>query len=794
VFVRGLGDRYTKTVLNSMDIPGLDPDRNSLQMDIFPTSVIDNIIVIKSFTADLPADFTGGVVNIETKDFPEEKKAKVSASLGYIPSMHFNNDYLTYEGGKTDWIGYDDGTRDIPATENVPFYSEAVVNPDGPDGIRFREILDGFNPTMAAMKQKSFMDFSIDASAGNQINREKVSWGYNAAISYKNNTDYFEDAEFGRYGLSSDPDVNEMELREFQQGDIGVNYVLISGMAGVALKTKKSKYRLNFLHLQNGESKAGVFDYNKTNQGTEFKGYQHNLEYGQRSLTNILLNGKHVLGSKWDLEWKLSPTLSKIDDPDIRFTRYLVTDEGNLVIGTESGFPERIWRELEEVNYAGVAHVNKEYSVRGEKAKLQFGGAYTYRERDYIIRSYAINIRNIPLTGDPDELFYPENLWPYEGNVSRGTTYEARFEPTNPNQFNANSMMGAGYISTELNPFNRMKTILGVRMESYTQRYTGQDQLGTIVLDNAKVLDAVDFFPSINFIYSLTENQNLRLSYTKTIARPSFKELSYAEIFDPITGRTFVGGLFRDANDVAGIEYWDGNLESTYIQNVDLRWEFYQPGGQTIALSGFYKHFNNPLELVQYFTLVGAFQPRNVGDGQVYGAELEIRKNLDFVGGFAQNFSFNANVTYAKSQVELSATELQSREDNARTGQTVDDYRDMAGQAPYLINAGISYNGGEKGFWQNLEAGLYYFVQGQTLFIVGIADRPDIYTVPFHSLNLNANKSFGKNNRMQLGFKIDNILNNTKETVYKSYGASDQYFSRLSPGTKFTVRFGFNIW
>jgi hypothetical protein len=142
----------------------------------------------------------------------------------------------------------------------------------------------------------------------------------------------------------------------------------------------------------------------------------------------------------------------------------------------------------------------------------------------------------------------------------------------------------------------------------------------------------------------------------------------------------------------------------------------------------------------------------------------------------------------------LSATELQSREDNARTGQTVDDYRDMAGQAPYLINAGISYNGGEKGFWQNLEAGLYYFVQGQTLFIVGIADRPDIYTVPFHSLNLNANKSFGKNNRMQLGFKIDNILNNTKETVYKSYGASDQYFSRLSPGTKFTVRFGFNIW
>jgi hypothetical protein len=777
-----------------MDIPGLDPDRNSIQMDIFPTNVIDNIVVVKSFTADLAADFTGGVINIETKDFPEEKKANVSGSLGYIPSMHFNNDYLTYEGGKTDWLGYDDGTRAIPATENIPFYTDAIVNPNGPDGQRFREILEAFNPTLAAMKEKSFLDYSIGASAGNQINREKVSWGYNASISYKNNTDYFQNAEFGRYGLSSDKDVYEMETRELQQGDFGVNYILLSGMAGVALKTEKSKYRLNVLHLQNGESKAGVFDYNKTNQGTEFKGFQHNLEYSQRSLTNILLNGKHVLGNKWDLEWKLSPTLSKIDDPDIRFTRYVVTDENRLVIGTESGFPERIWRELEEVNYSGVAHVNKEYTFRGEKAKLQFGGAYTYKERDYSIRSFALNIRNIPLTGDPDELFYPENLWPYEGNISKGTTYEARFVPTNPNQFNASSNMVAGYISTEVNAFNRMKTILGLRVESYTQRYTGQDQLGDKVLDNEKVLDNIDFFPSINFIYSLTENQNLRLSYTQTIARPSFKELSYAEIFDPITGRTFIGGLFRDADDVAGIEYWDGNLVSTNIRNADLRWEYFQPGGQTISVSGFYKYFKNPIELVQYATLIGAFQPRNVGDGQVFGAELELRKNLDFISDKMKNFSFNANFTYTKSRIKLSATEKQSRLENARTGQTVDDYRDMAGQAPYLINAGISYNGGENGFWQGLEAGLYYNVQGETLFIVGIADRPDIYTVPFNSLNFNANKNFGKNNRMNIGIKIENILGDKKEAIFKSYEASDQYYTRLDPGTKFTLRFGYNIF
>ncbi len=797
VFVRGLGDRYTKTLLNGMDIPGLDPDRNSLQMDIFPTNVIDNIVVEKSFTADLPADFTGGIVDIATKDFPEEKKAAISLSLGYIPSMHFNDNYLTYEGGKTDWLGFDDGTRAIPATENIPFYIDALRDPEGEAGQRFRQILNDFNPTMAAMKQQSFMDYGIGASLGNQINGKKLSWGYNAAISYKNETDFYQDAVFGRYGLSSDPGVYQMETREHQTGNYGVNNVLWSALAGLALKTEKSKFRINFLHLQNGESKAGIFDYVKSNQGTEFSGYQHNLEYSQRSMTNLLLNGKHILGNKWDLEWRLSPTLSKMEDPDIRFTRYVVTDAGHLVIGTESGFPERIWRDLEEVNYSGSAHASKGFEIRGEKAQLMFGGAYTYKERDFNIRSFALNIRQPqpwPLTGNPNELFYPENLWPRDGNLGSGTTYEARFIPTNPNKFNANTNMAAGYVSLEFSPVMNLKAIMGVRVENFVQRYTGRDQLGNHVLNDDKVLDNTGLFPSVNLIYNLAEDQNLRFSYTQTIARPSFKELSYAEIFDPITGRTFIGGLFEDADNESGVVYWDGKLVSSRIQNIDLRWELFHPGGQTLSLSAFYKIFKNPIELVQYSTLVGAFQPRNVGDGEVLGAELELRKNLDFISTGMKNLSLNANFTYTRSRIRLSPTEFESRLANARTGQSVDQYRDMAGQAPYLINAGLAYNGGEKGFWQGLEAGLYYNVQGETLLIVGIVDRPDIYTVPFHSLNFNANKSFGKNNRMSIGLKVENILNDKKEAIFKSYDSANRYYTRLSPGTKFTLRFGYRIF
>jgi TonB-dependent receptor len=794
VFVRGLGDRYTKTILNGMEIPGLDPDRNTIQLDIFPTNIIDNIIVYKSFTADLPADFTGGVIDIAIKDFPDKKQGNISISAGYNPSYHFNSGYVTYKGSAADFLGFDNGARAIPATDNIPLYAEVVTDPYGTQGMRYQEILHGFNPTMAAHTQTSFMDYSISATLGNQIARDKVTWGYNFAVSYKNNTEFHKNAEYGRYGLSADPNVYEMEVREFQDGNVGVSNVLLSGLAGVALKTKMSKYRLNIVHLQNGESSAGIFNYLGADQGSEFQAIQHNLDYSQRAMTNILLDGKHVFDkSKWTLEWKLSPTLSTMDDPDIRFTRY-VTENGRYIIGTESGFPQRIWRNLKEINLAGIINVTKEFQIRQKKAELKFGGAYTFKERDFAIRDFAFNIRNLTLTGNPDELFYPENLWPVDSNVNRGTTYDASFVPINPNQFNANVNYAAGYLSFEAYVFKKLKAILGVRFENYVQRYTGQDQLGNYNLDNQKVLDNSNFFPSVNLIYNLSEKQNLRASYTMTVARPSFKELSYAEIYDPISGRTFVGGLFRDANDAEGIVYWDGNLVSTSIHNFDLRWEFFPKASQTISVSAFYKKFINPIEIVQYATLAGAFQPRNVGDGQIFGGELEFRLNLDLISKSLKNLQVTANVTYVKSRIKMSKTEYDSRIDNARTGQTVTEYREMAGQAPYVINVGLSYEGGEKGFWDGFMAGIYYNVQGLTLQYVGMVDRPDIYTKPFNSLNFNASKDLGKNKRFQIGFKVTNILNSYKESVYRSYEAADQYFTRLDQGITFTASLKYNLF
>ncbi|GAA0879273.1 TonB-dependent receptor [Algoriphagus jejuensis] len=787
VYVRGLGDRYTKTVLNGMDVPGLDPDRNTIQMDIFPTNVIDNIIVSKSFTSDLPADFTGGVVDIETKDFPEEKTMKLGISGGINPSMHFNNNYITYQGGKTDFLGFDDGTRAIPTggRTDIPQYGQVVGNPNSPAGLEFQQILGDFNKTLGGTRQSSLMDFGLSFSLGNQIARPKVTWGYNAAVTYKNETEFYQGAEFNLYAKPIDANETELEALEQQRGDYGVNNVLLGGMAGIALKTDASKFKLNVLHLQNGESKAGTFAFQNTNLGANFEATQYNLEYSQRALTSILLSGTHFFnGRDWELSWKVAPTLSSIEDPDIRFTRFRQPTNN---ISTEVGLPTRIWRSLQEENLNGKGDITRNMSLWNRDAKLKFGGSYSFKHRLFNIQSFQFPTGDTQLTGDPNQILDEENL--FSADNRNGVRYNPDFIPTNPNEYEAYATTMGGYASMELNPAEKLKAVVGLRVEQFNQYYTGTNQTGDIVFDLVEMLDDLDFFPTVNLIYNLKENQNLRLSASRTTARPSFKEMSYAEILDPISGRTFIGGLYRETTNGGSEVLWDGNLTSTQINNFDLRWELFQQRGEMFSVSAFYKTFDRPIEMVQFLSDPGTFQPRNVGNGSVAGLEFEFRKSLRGLAPSLENFHWNTNVTVTDSKIRMSESELRSRQNSAKEGEVVDDTRVMAGQAPFIINTGLSYNS----YLTGLEAGLFYNVQGSTLNYVGFGNRTDTFSVPFHSVNFNLNKSFGADERIQAGLGVENILNQKREMVFSSYGAQDQIFTSLAPGTKikFNVAFSF---
>lgn len=787
VYVRGLGDRYTKTVLNGVDIPGLDPDRNTIQMDIFPTNVIDNIVVSKSFTAELPADFTGGVVDIETKDFPEEKTFRVSISGGVNPSMHFNKNYLTYQGGKTDWLGYDDGTRANPTggSTAIPQYGEVVGNPGGAKGQEFQQFLKGFNKTLGASTQTSMMDFGLGLSFGNQIARPKATWGYNAALTYKNETEFYQGAQFNLFAKPIDSNETELETLERQVGDYGVNNVLLGGLAGIALKTTTSKYKLNLLHLQNGESKAGIFSFENTNLGANFEATQYNLEYSQRGLSSILLSGSHFIkGGSWEVNWKLAPTRSTIEDPDIRFTRFRMPTN---TISSEVGLPARIWRSLEEYNVAGKIDLTKNLTAFSREAKIKMGGAYTFKYRDFEIQSFQFPTGTTALDGNPNTILSDKNL--FSATNRNGVRYNPDFIPNNPNKYEGYVTNIAGYGSFESSPAQNLKAILGLRVEQFNQFYTGTNQTGTLNYDLVEMLDDLDFFPTINLVWSLKESQNLRFSAARTIARPSFKELSFAEILDPITGRTFIGGLFQETANGGTEILWDGNLQSTRINNFDVRWEMFQPKGETWSVGAFYKTFENPIEIVQFLSDPGSFQPRNVGNGTVLGLELEFRKSLKFISPSLEKFLWTSNITLTESQITMSTTEKRSRELTAREGQKIGTTREMAGQAPYIVNTGIAYSDYTTGW----EAGIFYNVQGPTLNMVGFGNRTDTYAVPFNSLNLNVNKTFGADERIRTSLGVQNLLNDKREFIFSSYGAQDQFFTQLAPGMRVNFSVGFSF-
>lgn len=782
VYVRGLGDRYTKTTLNSVDIPGLDPDRNSLQIDIFPTNLIDNMMVLKSSVAEMPADFTGGVVNIETKDFPDEKILDVSLGMSVTPGMHFNSDYLTYEGGSKDFLGYDDGARALPLEARKEIIPSPISgNSDG----EVNNFLKKFNPTLAAKNQTSFMDYSLGVSMANQISLGgDKKLGYIFSGTYKSATKYYDDVVYGEYQRQISSSDYEMRYATIQNGQLGESNVLLGGLGGLALKTSKTKLMLTLMHLQNGESRAGQFNIDNDGEAVGQSGYyaiSDNLDYSQRGLTNVMLNGQHHNSDgKWKLDWRLSPTISSLNDPDVRKTAFTTRLADTLFVAGAGGNPSRIWRELDEINMVGRVDVTREHNLFGAEAKLKFGASYVYKERDYEIRSYDLQFFGAQpkFGGNPDNVLMDEFLYP-NGSVY----YSSGNGVPNPNQYNGNVNNQAVYISSEFSPLSNLKAIIGLRGENFVMRHTGRDveyaSFGTgNNLEDEKVLDSFDLFPSANFIYAFDDIQNLRISYSRTIARPSFKELSFAQILDPVTNRIFNGGLFPYSN-------WDGKLTETRIDNFDLRWEMFMSGGQLLSISAFYKKFDDPIELVRIPEQQTSteYQPRNVGDGQLFGAEIEARKNLEFISPALEKFSVNANVTVVKSQIDMFDSEFSARKAFEKDGETIEDTREMAGQSPYIINGGFTYENNSIG----LDAGLFYNVKGSTLLIVGGALFPDVYSEPFHSLNFNLNKSFGENRRSSVNLNVSNILNDVREEVYKGFNASDQYFTKFSPLTSISL-------
>ena len=731
VYVRGLGDRYTKTIFNGAEIPGLDPDKNTVQIDIFPTNIIDNILVFKSFTPDLPGDFSGGIVNIVPKDFPERKSIKLSLSGGFNPNSNLINNFRSYDGGKYDRLGFDDGTRSLGFDPTIEIPDESLDDP------ALNKLTKAMGSELAANPTKSKLNGGVSFSLGNRHKLDKVTIGYIASLNYKRNWKHYDHAEYGIY-VAEKTDNNELSLDRDITGAQSTINTLTSALVGGAIKTARHKVGFTLLSLVSGEDRAAklrAIDYSD-NPSTIARDV---LYFSERKVTTLDLHGKHLMkGEKWEAEWKVAPSFVSLDEPDVRSTGFELTSDGRFLLHPSVGADvRRSFRNLKENMINSKIDIKYKFTQWNEqKATIKFGLWGLAKQRDYSILTYLVRVKNqgeFDYLGNPDNILKEENLWTPER--PQGAFIKGNYEPANT--FNASQMVLAGYAMSTLPINKQLKLIFGARVEKSMIFYTGQDNLGHKKFDNEKIMDDFSILPSTNIIFSPRQKMNIRLSYNRTLARPTFKEKSLAQIQDPISGRNFIG---------------NPDLKVSNIDNLDLRWENYFENGELISISAFYKYFTNPIELESYNEVSpDSYTPRNHDQAKALGVEVEIKKNLGFIS-LLDNFNWNINASWVQSTIMRTN----------KVGLYDNDTRTMVGQAPYLVNSGMTYRSDN----QRFEANLSYNVQGPQLIVVGVGVNPDVFEQPFHALDTKVTYRFGSSKAYKLGVSVSNILDSEKRTIY----------------------------
>lgn len=779
VYVRGLGDRYSNTQLNGAELPSADPDKKAVQMDLFPSNLLDNIVTQKTFTPDQPGNFSGGIVNIGTKSFPDGFTLKFSTTSSYNTRSTFSDNILTYPGGDLDWLGMDDGTRGIPdllanPDITIPNVGEARNNAE------LAQQLDAyskaFNPVMAPTTRSGPVNQSYAFSVGNNISLFGRPLGYIGSISYSRKFDSYDDGQVGGWQLTGRVSETDSLKDNYRFSDRqGSEKVSWGGLATLAYKPHPGhEISLNYMHSQSGESKSRYLKGILLRDLSPSDTFETRvLGYTERNIRSFQLKGEHHLEDflNMNIDWMGSLASSTQEEPDLRFFtddyRRLRRNGLDTLLYTirSSIYPEptRYFRDLSEDSrnfHLKAAIPFRQWS--GESSKLTFGGAYNTKDRTHRERRFTyLNLNTKAYAGDPAAYFAPENTGIIDTTNGRYTfgnhiadASEAR------DNYDGEEKVAAGFAMVELPLFRRLKLVTGARFEATRMDIVSGDS----TLAPGKLRND-DWLPSANLVYQLGANMNLRAAYGKTLARPLFREKApgYAS-FDFVGGFTFIG---------------NGDLKRTLIDNYDLRWEWFSRPGEILALSGFHKRFQNPIERVLLHDN-GEIQYQNVTEGTVSGLELEARKRLDVIHSLLGNFQIGGNLSVVRSEVNISEDELQRiRYYHPEAKNT----RELQGQSPYIVNLELAYDNYKTG----TSAGIFYNVFGERLSEVSLGGTPNVFEQPRPELNLTLSQRVlpGLNAKFAAKNLLDSSVRKTHEFkgteyVFRSYQTGRVYSLGLS--------------
>lgn len=714
-------------------MPSSEADARAFSFDIIPSSQMDNLTIIKSPSAEYPADYTGGFIMVSTKEIPDTDGQSISLGANWNTASTFRR----FEYGPTaaaDFLGFGSPARSLPGGMNAALPALAGSRADNAIDLTRAGISNDWD----VRHRRPLGDLKLAADISRRWHPGNTTIGMLAALNYTNETRTLRNMENNLFGIYDAANDRPNYLRRSTDNQYNAN-TRLGAMLNFTLLSADGNHKLQ---LRNIFNQLGTSRYTWREGVSAQSDTEHSAEYYYRSRStfNTQLTGKHTLGA-YTLDWNTSYAYANRHLPDRR--RYLLNDidqPGTIALHTGNDITREWTRLGEHIASAGV-NGRRAFRMLGAEAQAQAGGYGEWRSRDYTTRSFCYE-------WNPSSCTLPDGF--RTSDVTRLLGDEANFGTNGlylielrqmRNNYRGHNALGAAYATLTL-PFGPVSVHAGLRFEHNDMTLISNTR-DTERSERSRHYRTDDLFPSVNATWRINDRHQLRLSYGRSVNRPEFREVSPSVYYD-----------FDLASDVQG----NTELRSCHIDNADLRYEFYPSHGETISLAAFCKRFLDPIEWT--YTVAGGtnlvYSYKNAESAVSYGLELDIRKSLDFIGLRGLSWSFNGALI--KSSVRFPKG---SREEN----------RPMQGQSPYLINTGLFYHNDRHAF----DLSLLYNRIGKRIIGVGRSEGssasddnarvPHSYEMPRNALDLSASKKWGEH--WELKLSVRDIL--AERVCYKQF-------------------------
>ncbi|WP_231425025.1 TonB-dependent receptor [Pedobacter sp. Leaf250] len=757
VVIRGLSDRYNNAMLDGASLPSTEPNRKAFSFDIVPSNLVDNLVISKTATPDLPADFTGGSIQISTKDIPDNNFISFGVGAGYNTESTFK-DFKSGQRNISDYFGFDNGDRALPAS----FPSRANFN-------------NGLTPAQQTAGMKA-LPRNWNIYNNTALPTQNYQFTLGRVKNFKDNGNRF-GALFSLTYRNAQT-INNDVIRDYVNVDYHDNIYRFStslgALANFAYTYGKSKITFKNIYNRNYDdsylTRTGFnFDRNRDTRYFAF-------DLMQKSLFKSTVEGNHGLGeNNSKINWSVSYANILNDQPDQKKVSYqrnpadIGSDNYAYVAstGTLSKENSTLFSKLNENNYSGGVNYSLPFKMLGQLATFKTGLSSIYRDRTFDAR--FVGLRANTAAENADEISKRPLSTLYGTDAINSGAYFLDDISGDADAYTASSITNAGYLMLNNKFGEKSRLVWGLRVEQFNVKLDAKIPSPQTSVDD----NYVDFLPSANYTYSLTPKINLRASYYRTLARPEFRELASTAIYD---------------YELLSLQQGNPNLKEAKIDNADVRFEFYPQAGQIISVSGFYKKFHGAIESYNQDSgssrIVTYINSDNVN---VYGIEFEFRKSLDFISNtdFMKKTTFYTNLSLIKSKVEINNSGINL----LRTS------RPMVGQAPYIINAGLQHS-----FLNDrLNFNALYNKVGRRLVVAGGVLFPEIWEVPRDVIDLQLSLKVIKN-KGEIKFNAGDILNQ-RITQYYDRDLNDKYdrattdetIASYKPGSNYSLSFSYTF-